>query len=313
MGVEWESRESTENGFGSGSSYRMASQLECLENPNGREEVRPPHREGRDGNSLTSGLDAAGQPQQTAPLQSAGGGRDPVVPVAQSTVERYRVRPRRPPSPAWRAFLKAHGTELVALDFFTVPTVGFKVLFVLVLLAYARRKVIHFNVTAHPTAQWTARQLVEAFPWETAPKYLLRDRDAIYGGRFQRRVAHLGIETRLDLDPLQGPRARIGPGGPNSCGLPGSIGVGRTETRGTTTPHLFVPVMDWVDLPPLLGQNEFAGRSSRAEGDAPAKGIQFPPRPALADGRGGISGAAAGLRANVSDGAAPGTNPGLGG
>ena len=87
--------------------------------------------------------------------------------VAKSTVERNRVRPRRPSSPSWRTFLKNHLTELVALDFFPVPTVGFKVLFVLVVLAHHRRKVVHFNVTDHPTAQWTAQQLVEAFPWET--------------------------------------------------------------------------------------------------------------------------------------------------
>ena len=92
------------------------------------------------------------------------------IPVAKSTVETYRVRPRRPPSPAWRTFLKTHVTELVALDFFTVPTVGFKVLFVLIVLAHNRRKVVHFNVTEHPTAQWTAQQLVEAFPWDTPPK-----------------------------------------------------------------------------------------------------------------------------------------------
>ncbi len=119
------------------------------------------------------------------------------IAVAKSTVEKYRVRPRRPASPSWRAFLKNHLTELVALDFFTVPTVGFEVLFVLIVLAHQRRRIVHFNVTEHPTAQWTAQQLVEAFPWETAPKYLLRDRDAVYGEGFQRRVASLGIDQAL--------------------------------------------------------------------------------------------------------------------
>jgi transposase InsO family protein len=93
--------------------------------------------------------------------------------------------------------LKNHVTELVSIDFFTVPTVGFKVLFVLVVLAHARRRVVHFNVTEHPTAQWTAQQLVEAFPWETAPKYLLRDRDAVYGDWFQQRIRSLGIDQIL--------------------------------------------------------------------------------------------------------------------
>jgi transposase InsO family protein len=119
------------------------------------------------------------------------------IPVAKSTVEKYRVRPRRPSSPAWRAFLKNHLAKIVALDFFTVPTIGFKVLFVLVVLAHARRKVVHFNVTEHPTAQWVAQQLVEAFPWDTAPKYLLRDRDAVYGMYFQRRAMSLGMDQVL--------------------------------------------------------------------------------------------------------------------
>jgi putative transposase len=131
------------------------------------------------------------------------------IPVAKSTIEKYRVRPRRPPSPSWRAFLKNHMTELVALDFFTVPTVDLKVRFVLIVLAHERRKVVHFNVTEHPTAQWTAQQLVEAFPWETAPRYLLRDRDAVYGALFQRRLAHLGIEQVLAAPrrPWQNPYA----------------------------------------------------------------------------------------------------------
>ena len=107
------------------------------------------------------------------------------------------MRPRRPASLAWRTFLKTHVMELVALDFFTVPTVDFKVLFVLVIVAHARRKVVHFNVTAYPTAQWTAQHLVEAFPWEAAPRYLLRDRDGIYGQVFPRRVAGLAMEEIL--------------------------------------------------------------------------------------------------------------------
>jgi hypothetical protein len=87
------------------------------------------------------------------------------IPVAKATIGMYRVRPRKPSSPSWRAFLNNHLTEIVALDFFTVPTVGFKVLFVLIVLVHNRRTVVHFSVTAHPTAQWTGRQLIEAFPW----------------------------------------------------------------------------------------------------------------------------------------------------
>ena len=85
----------------------------------------------------------------------------------------------------------------MSIDFFVVPTVRFKVFFVLVVLADHRRKVVHFNVTEHPTAQWTGQQIIEAFPWDTAPQYLLRDRDGIYGYQFQRRVKSMGIEEVL--------------------------------------------------------------------------------------------------------------------
>jgi len=97
--------------------------------------------------------------------------------------------------------------DLVALDFFTVPTVAFRVLFVLVILAHERRRVVHFNIMEHPTAVWTAQQIVEAYPWEAAPRYLLRDRDRIYGAAFRQRVKHLGIKEVLiaSRSPWQNP------------------------------------------------------------------------------------------------------------
>jgi transposase InsO family protein len=129
------------------------------------------------------------------------------IKVAKSTVEKYRVRSGKPPSPTWRAFLKNHVADLVSIDFFTVPTIDFKVLFVLVVLAHHRRKVMYFNVTENPTAQWSAQQMVEAFPWDSAPKYLLRDRDAIFGETFRKRVAGLGIDEVLSAprSPWQNP------------------------------------------------------------------------------------------------------------
>ena len=116
------------------------------------------------------------------------------IDVAKSTVETYRVRPPRPSSPTWKSFLKNHVQDLMAMDFFVVPTVTHKVLFVLVMLAHERRRVVHFNVTEHPTVQWTAQQVIDAFPWDEAPRYLLRDRDRIYGTAFRQRVQHMGIE-----------------------------------------------------------------------------------------------------------------------
>jgi transposase InsO family protein len=87
-----------------------------------------------------------------------------------------------------------HVPDIVACDFFTVPTVNFRVLFVFIMLAHERRRIVHFNVTEHPTAIWRAQQIVEAFPWDTTPHYLLRDRDGVYGEQFQQRVRNIGIE-----------------------------------------------------------------------------------------------------------------------
>ncbi len=106
-------------------------------------------------------------------------------------------RPRKPPSQTWRTFINNHMKNMVAVDFLVVPTIRFKVLYVFIILSHARREVVHFNVTRNPTAEWTARQIVEAFPWDTAPKYLLRDRDSIFGNTFRQRVQSMGIEEVL--------------------------------------------------------------------------------------------------------------------
>ena len=99
------------------------------------------------------------------------------IDVCQATVAKYMVRPRRPPSQTWRTFLANHIGQMMAADFFVVPTATCRLLFVLVILAHERRRVVHVAVTEHPTAAWTAQQLREAFPWDQAPRYLLRDRD----------------------------------------------------------------------------------------------------------------------------------------
>ena len=129
-----------------------------------------------------------GSPRIVGELRKLG------INVAKSTVERYRPKWRKPPSPTWKAFLNNHVADIVACDFFPVPTATFRVLFVFILLAHERRRIVHFNITEHPTAQWTAQQIVDAFPWESAPRYLLRDRDRIYGDHFQQRVENIGLE-----------------------------------------------------------------------------------------------------------------------
>jgi putative transposase len=127
--------------------------------------------------------------------------------VAELTVSKYMHRTLPRPSPSWRAFLVAHAREIVAADFFLVPTLTFRLLFVLVVLRHDRRELLHLNVTGHPSALWTARQITEAFPEETGPRYLLRDRDALYGDEFARRVKGLGIREVLTAPraPWQNP------------------------------------------------------------------------------------------------------------
>src|SRR2546426_153878 len=121
--------------------------------------------------------------------------------VSQAPVSQYLLRPRRPPSQAWRAFLINHAKDLIALDFFTVPTATFRVLFVLVVLSHRRRRLVHFNVTEHPTAEWAARQLIEACGQEDrqeeSPRHLIRDRDQVYGERFSRQARLLDIREAV--------------------------------------------------------------------------------------------------------------------
>jgi putative transposase len=119
------------------------------------------------------------------------------IEVSQATVAKYMIRHPKPPSQTWRTFLKNHAKNLVAADFFVVPTIAFQLLFVFVILDHDRRRPIHFAVTSHPTEEWTARQLLEAFPWDSAPRYLLRDRDGCYGDKFQQTSKWMGIHEVL--------------------------------------------------------------------------------------------------------------------
>jgi transposase InsO family protein len=116
------------------------------------------------------------------------------VEVSQATVGRYLPWRPKAPSPTWRSFLQNQMHDTAAVDMFVVVTAGFQLLYALVVLAHERRKVIHFDVTQNPTQVWLARQITEAFPWDTAPRFLLRDRDASYGQTFRDRVLAMAIE-----------------------------------------------------------------------------------------------------------------------
>ena len=114
--------------------------------------------------------------------------------ISERTVARRMPKRKKPPSQSWRAFLDNHLKDLVSIDFLVVPTATFRVLFVLIVPAHQRRRVVHFNVTEHPTALWTAEQIIQAFPDGTEPRFLLRDRDGVYGKDFRERVKAMGIE-----------------------------------------------------------------------------------------------------------------------
>jgi transposase InsO family protein len=116
------------------------------------------------------------------------------IEVPERTVSRILQTIKRPPSQTWKTFLQNHIGEIVATDFFAVPTVSMRVLFVFLVLGHQRRKVLHFAVTEHPTAEWAGQQIVEAFADRDVPGYLIRDRDSIYGHEFRRRVQSLGIK-----------------------------------------------------------------------------------------------------------------------
>ena len=116
--------------------------------------------------------------------------------VAQSTVSKYMVRGRNPPSQSWKTFLRNHGEAIAAVDMCVVPTVNFELLFAFLVVGHGRRHLLWFEVTRHPTAEWLARQITEAFPWAPALTYLVRDNDRAYGLVFQRRVRAMGIRDR---------------------------------------------------------------------------------------------------------------------
>ncbi len=115
------------------------------------------------------------------------------IEVAQSTVAKYMARRGRGRSQTWKTFLHNHAAGIAAMDFLVVPTVGFKLLFVLVILRHQRRRLLSLTVTTNPTAEWIARQITDAFPWNEAPDYLIRDRDAAYGHAVTRRLTAMGI------------------------------------------------------------------------------------------------------------------------
>jgi transposase InsO family protein len=116
--------------------------------------------------------------------------------IVQSSVAKYMVKRREPPSQGWHTFLRNHAPDIAAMDLFVVPTISFDLLYAFVIVRLDRRELVWINVTANPTAEWIARQLTEAFPWDDAPKHVIRDRDRIYGTIVTSRLRAMGIRDR---------------------------------------------------------------------------------------------------------------------
>jgi len=131
------------------------------------------------------------------------------IDIGETSVSKYMQRRRNPPSQTWRTFLDNHVKSMVSVDFFTVPTIRFQVLYVFLVVAHDRRRILHFGVTACPTAEWTTQQLRETFPWETAPRYMLRDRDRIFGADFVEQVKAMGIQQVLSAPRSPWQRAYV--------------------------------------------------------------------------------------------------------
>ena len=131
------------------------------------------------------------------------------IEIGETSVSKYMVRRRRPPSQTWKTFLDNHVKSMVSVDFFAVPTIRFQILYVFLVLAHDRRRILQFGVTAHPTAEWTAQQMREAFPWDDAPRYLLRDRDRIFGKDFVDQVKAMGIKQVLSAPRSPWQRAYV--------------------------------------------------------------------------------------------------------
>jgi transposase InsO family protein len=171
-------------------SQGLPSLLDMEEPSTQRSAVRTPR------NSGTDQADQPSHPRWGAPrihgeLLKLG------IDIGETTVAKNMVRPRTPSSQTWKRFLKNHMRDMVSTDFFVVPTATFRLLFVFLVLSYDRRRIVHFGVTAHPTAEWTTQQLINAFPWSSTPRYLLRDRDGSYGEPFPQAAKAMQIREVL--------------------------------------------------------------------------------------------------------------------
>ncbi len=179
--------------------------------------------------------------------------------VAQASVAKYMVRRCGPASQGWRTFLRNHAPDIAAMDLFIVPTIGFDLLYVIVIVRLARRDLVWVNVTPHPTAEWVARQITEAFPWNEAPRYLIRDRDRVYGAAVMHRLRAMGIR---DKPIAPGSPWQNGFAGGRPCGpfaRPTSVSVRRAQPPARAEPagrcckpRLIIPILNLARAMPMM-------------------------------------------------------------
>jgi hypothetical protein len=162
--------------------------------------------------------------------------------VAESTVGRYMVRRRRPPSQGWRTFLRNHAAGIASLDLFVVRTISFKLLYGLVILRHARRRLIAISVTTNPTAEWIAGQVTNAFPWDEAPSHLIRDRDGAFGPAYTHRIRAMGIRDHPTAPLTVAERPRRAPHRLDPAGKPRALGRVRRSAAASRSEELrFLP------------------------------------------------------------------------
>jgi hypothetical protein len=198
------------------------------------------------------------------------------IEVAESTVGRYMVRRRRPPSQGWRTFLRNHAAGIASLDLFVVRTISFRLLYGLVILRHARRRLVAISVTSNPTAEWIAGQVTDAFPWDEAPRHLVRDRDRAFGPAYTHRIRAMGIRDQSDCGALTvAERPRRAPHRLDPAGKPRSLGRVRRSAVASRFEELRFLLQPGPDAS-LTGQ-ECAGFSAPAE-DRPHRSNTNPRR-----------------------------------
>jgi transposase InsO family protein len=197
------------------------------------------------------------------------------IEVAQSTVASYMIRRQEPPSQGWKTFLRNHAAGIASIDLFVVRTVSFKLLYGLVILRHARRRLVSIGVTNNPTAEWIAGQVTDAFPWEEAPRHLLRDRDGAFGSAYTRRIRAMGIRDHptASRSPWQNGHVERLIGSIRREALDHLVVFGEAHLRGVLKAYASYyneagPTFHWIKTLRILGGNRRSAALPRCQSSA---------------------------------------------